>query len=55
MSVKLFGQVFSCEATLIDGEETDQLLLGTSIGTDFLWDLLKTSYHVCETRVQRTN
>ena len=50
VSVELFGQVFSCEAALIDGEETDQLLLGT------LWDLLKarheTSYHVCETRVQ---
>ena len=56
VSVELFGQVFSCEAALIDGEETDQLLLGTSIGTDLLWDLLKarheTSYRVCETRLQ---
>ena len=56
VSVELFGHVFSCEAALIDGEETDQLLLGISIGTDLLWDLLKarheTSYRVCETRVQ---
>ena len=56
VSVKLFVHEFSCKAALIDGEETDQLLLGTSIGTDLLWDLLKarheTSYRVCETRVQ---
>ena len=41
MDVELFGQLFSCEAALVDSDETDYLLLGPSIGSDLYWDLLK--------------
>ena len=56
VDVELFGQSFSCEAALVDSDETDYLLMGPSIGSDLYWDLLKARREpnllVRETRVQ---
>ena len=56
VDVELFGQSFSCEAALVDSDETDYLLMGPSIGSDLYWDLLKArrepNLRVRETRVQ---
>ena len=56
VDVELFGQSFSCEAALVDSDETDYLLLGPSNGSDLYWDLLKArrepNFRVRETRVQ---